>query len=618
LGDTFDNTAVMDDLQSSYLVDGTKFNLDDYPYNEHGELRIINFVEYGYSFRSYLRYDYGLYIYVYNPQGLNIDTESLSNKVQMATKYINNEPTDYTKFLLKLCSVSIGSQNRLFYKFKIDFTDTEKDALISRLDTERRYDISGIELFEVGSTNATEYKYGVTIKATGYAKGLGMAVEDENTLSVSVEVLETLELSLQHTYFDNYAGNNISKRLNSVYFAVDNEYFDYYGSLQRIKAEWYEYKLKDLLVTSSSVVYNGIYPYLRQQVNSYNANIGRTLATDANVNGLLGNYDFGKVYNSYFTEWYDSKIETLYLMFKVDEITKQGGIYYGGVTGEELQAVITDYVNTNFNSDFNAADLFESDIDSYRVRNDIFGNIQRGYSYYDFYYGQSIGDMLGYDHNDNSFIENIKESGLWNAIFNPDKNDTPSFPNILPIDILSVDDFDMSYDQISKNIYVNENDVRELKHFVEYCDDNGKKVVLFHFAVSDYYSEMASILDLDAFFPSQWDNQAYFSSETIFHNFDIIQLTFLKDGIYMIIPVVASPIDIVSDIVPPYNMPDGETLLDKIIAFLKQWGMTILLCLLGLILLPPLLPYIIQFVFWLIKIPIHFIKYIFTLFRGGG
>ena len=50
--------------------------------------------------------------------------------------------------------------------------------------------------------------------------------------------------------------------------------------------------------------------------------------------------------------------------------------------------------------------------------------------------------------------------------------------------------------------------------------------------------------------------QAYRAWESVFFDFDIIQLTFNRDGKYTVIPAVASPIDIVNDITPPVQMPD--------------------------------------------------------------
>ena len=42
--------------------------------------------------------------------------------------------------------------------------------------------------------------------------------------------------------------------------------------------------------------------------------------------------------------------------------------------------------------------------------------------------------------------------------------------------------------------------------------------------------------------------------ESVFFDFDIIQLTFNRDGVYTVIPVVSSPMDIVNAITPPVQM----------------------------------------------------------------
>lgn len=46
-------------------------------------------------------------------------------------------------------------------------------------------------------------------------------------------------------------------------------------------------------------------------------------------------------------------------------------------------------------------------------------------------------------------------------------------------------------------------------------------------------------------------NNAYIAQQTIFLNFDIIQLTFNDGGNLTVIPVVADPIDIINPYTPP-------------------------------------------------------------------
>ena len=118
-------------------------------------------------------------------------------------------------------------------------------------------------------------------------------------------------------------------------------------------------------------------------------------------------------------------------------------------------------------------------------------------------------------------------------------------------------------------------------------------VVLFRFATSDYYSEAVDIIEPNAGFlwsDKHYEGQAYIAQESVFFDFDIIQLTFNKEGVYTVIPVVASPIDVVNDITPPTNMPGG----------LEWWQIVLALVLIVLlvVLLAPVLPYIVQGIAW--------------------
>ena len=84
-GLNFDTTDVLDDLKSA-----DNFNILNYPYDGTGKIKhpeILNVAEYCYSYRTNMRHNYGLYLYLYNPQGLDIDTDSKANKVQLAVSY---------------------------------------------------------------------------------------------------------------------------------------------------------------------------------------------------------------------------------------------------------------------------------------------------------------------------------------------------------------------------------------------------------------------------------------------------------------------------------------------------------------------------------------------------
>lgn len=243
-GVSFDETNVLEDLESS-TVNGKAFDITDYPFSENGTVKVIDFAEYCYSYRSNQRSNYGLYVYVYNPQGLNLSTDSKRNKIQMAVSYDNDgNATDYVKFDLRFCSKSTDSNYKnLFYKFKVADKEVNGTTFAERVNSvERRYDVSGIELLTYGNSNATDYAVNGTYKFTGYAEGYGPDAGAKSTLTCSIEYLETIELKVKHTFYRTLTsskGAGYQNQLDTVYFAVPNRFFENYGTLQRIKAEWY-------------------------------------------------------------------------------------------------------------------------------------------------------------------------------------------------------------------------------------------------------------------------------------------------------------------------------------------------------------------------------------------
>ena len=80
-GLNIDSTNVLDDLNGS-TIGGKEFNLADYPYDENSKTQVISFSEYCYSYYSKNQGNYGLYVYVYNPQGKAFDERTERNKIQ--------------------------------------------------------------------------------------------------------------------------------------------------------------------------------------------------------------------------------------------------------------------------------------------------------------------------------------------------------------------------------------------------------------------------------------------------------------------------------------------------------------------------------------------------------
>ena len=167
----YDSTNVLDDLNSG-AVNGQPFDITDFPFNESKDIQVINFVEYCYSYKANLRDNYGLYVYIYNPKGLNLSTSNKQNKIQMAVSYDDEgNPSDYEKFSLEFCSkTESGDYKNLFYKFKVIDREVNGTTFSDRVNSNaRRYDVSGVELTTYGASSATEYGVCGTYIFTGFA-----------------------------------------------------------------------------------------------------------------------------------------------------------------------------------------------------------------------------------------------------------------------------------------------------------------------------------------------------------------------------------------------------------------------------------------------------------------
>lgn len=612
----FDSENVLDDLLSS-----AGFDITDYPFRETAEptVKVINVVEYCYSFRENFSDNYGLYLYLYNPGGLNIKENSYANKAQIAVGYdADGKPNDYEKFELVFCSKATEPDYYgLFYKFRVsDHVSADGKTIAERVNgNERRYDISGIELMTAGAANATEYAVNGSYRFTGYAAGYGPDAWAESTLDCKVEYLETIALSVKHTFYrtaTSSKGAGWQNQLDTVYFAVPERFFDAYGKLQRIKAEWYEYKTKDIVVTSNNDFYNAALPYIGKPTGNvtlqfgmpdYNSSIGYSLGQDAGDAG--GGMDMAKWGWNLGTGYLHTPALALYYLFKTDSI---GGydpyadiVESGGISSNALYEYIRSYDKTYDGGTLPvkdgavSADLFTEDIDENRKMDTEFGKIQKGYSYYDFDADVDLQHLDSWQESNPSLWDNWVNWGLWNAMFGNIPQEESK--TISPIYLLRDGDLNGSAAEVSERLLVNSSDVDDIRTYADNARKNNEVVVLFRFATGDYYSAGVDIIQIDKGFlgsDKHTSGQAYRAFESVFLDFDIIQLTFDKDGVYTVIPVVSCPIDIVNGITPPVRLPEND------------WWNTVLLVLVVILLcllLVPVLPYLLRFVVWVIGLP---------------
>lgn len=134
--------------------------------------------------------------------------------------------------------------------------------------------------------------------------------------------------------------------------------------------------------------------------------------------------------------------------------------------------------------------------------------------------------------------------------------------------------------------------------------EQDKTVYLLRFAVTDYHStEVENVGSYDTLgvpFPDWLDDNAYMAQQTAFLNLDVIDVTFLKDGVYTTLAAVSDPIDILNPTSPPVNVPDDGLNLLQIV-------LLVLALIVLLVILMPILPYIIKAVVWVIMLPFKLI-----------
>ncbi len=608
----FEKTDVLDDLKS---VEG--FSLSKYPprATSKPEMYVIDVEEYCYDYRASMRGNYGLYLYVYNPGEIAVDVGNAGNKVQIAVKYDGSQlselsaPTDFEKFGLKFCSMSEGAGvDRLFYKFKvIDHVSSDGKTIAERVNsTARRYDISGIELVTRGEDVAHEYPltgaYAVTDTDTGYgsftftgfARGYGPDAASGSTLACSVRQLETVQLGVKHTFYrteTSSKGTGFQNQIDSVYFSVPKRLFDAYGKLQRIKAEWYEYMTKPVLVTSNREYYDFISQYIGVDVANVPDDYYFFVPMEMSVPPY---FDHAPVEGAQFAwnivEGYVvlREINPLYYLFStanwgsVEEYDPYADDVElgGGVSSNRLYEYIKSYDKTAASGYLPikngqiSADLFEDDINDSRKMHNERGQVQKGYSYYDFDADLDLQEWLTWADTDPSFWNNWVEFGFWDALF----GNTPEQRGdiVSPIQVITPEssELKLSDTQLSDELYINYADVAEFRKEcndafkVSGSEDEEKYVVLFRFAVSDYYSHEAYLADWN---DNWWDDivrgEAYMARQEVYFDFDVIQLSFRNDEEWHVVAAVSDPVDIVNSITPPTEISDdGPGLLEIILA----------------------------------------------------
>lgn len=601
----FDNTSIFDDLYGSKDDNGNEFDLSNYPIDKDGELQFFSFVEYGYSYYANYEKNYALYLYLYNPQQLNFQTDLDANVVRMGVSYTTKDDnivvSEYEDFKIVCVSRTTGDYANLFYKFKVLDPNKKILSMAQAYEKEngcRRYDIAGVYL-KTGKDDVTlDKNIGRTYKCSGYMSTYGKDASNPSTFVCNVEKLETLDLKVYQTSYltgvssaGAYHHNNVS----SAYFAIPQRVLDKYGSLWEIYAQWYECKTAPIFVTSNSNLYNGMKDLTHYSL-SENKNKPRF---DDSVPyyfyyGMDSNEGLGQVhsrttydwaYNLYsYEEDYPSSSThvtvsnsalNLPYVFYSPSYTVNGAFNVinkqtvaGDVTSSQIRDYIQNYKSSNYvdwhTSRNLASELFVNTVDSARADK----GIKVGLNKVRTNLGDTF-DLKSWNSEYGSWWDKLTQYG-WsypkNEVLDEQHTNVKPFEEVINTTLNSV--------TLSSDLLINENDVDSFKTFCNSSYANDEVPYLFRFAVSDYYSCPLGYGDSqNKVYKTEKESDTYLAQETVFFDFNIITMTFKGEEDYYTLAVMHTPVDVIAGVEPPpvELTPGGHLVNNFLTAMQKIW-----------------------------------------------
>lgn len=546
IGDVqMDSSNVMDDLQNS-TIDGVKFDISNYAFDENQPVQVFMFAEYCYSFYTNLRGNYGLYVYVYNPRGLSFNLNSTRNTIQF---HAGEQEHSAKYLLLYLNQCEIPNYEGLFLKFKVYLTGEQKADILANLNSaERVYDVTEIELVLADTGEVENYTVSTNYYYSGYAAGYGSDPNAENTLSIKSEQADTLSLVPHATAYrpegTNGKNDYTQDSLHSVYFAVPNEFIEMYGEMSAVHARWLDAVLNPILVTGNQAAYNAISEYIGKDITADGTDLGYFYLGAHRTYTVAGlsttGHSYGYSYNNpgFWSnnvtthDYYGDTVNPLYYIFNSGDSTDSADNYT--VSSEDLTAELKkskDIFGGELVNDKYSRIIFESVADEWTDK-----NIERETEY--------------------PLTSEIISQTWWEKLWgNSHVESSTTFDGIQAIYAVDTEnDLQGTDDEVSQRLYISSGDVQDLKDFCTSPENEDCTIYLFRYQTTDYIAQEATLFEKGGMYGwTEKDTNAYFFQETVNLDFDIIDVTFSNGEVDTVIPVAMNPIDVVPAATPPVH-----------------------------------------------------------------
>lgn len=570
---TYEAQNIWNDLQGA-TYDGAGIDLNLYNFDSKKNVQIVSFVEFCYSPFTTKQDDFGLYVYVYNPRGLDWTKKPAENKIQF--RYTGKTTSNFDKYSLQFLNKSeAAGYEGLFYKFKIVLSDTERAAILSTVNSSARvYEVSGIELCDSNSINATDYNISNTYTYKGYAKGYGSDGTDTDTLTCTSDGLATLTLDVHPTFYRPDGSNGKDQytqdSLQSVYFSIPNDILNEYGGLSAVKATWLNAVTAPFLVTGNKDIYQKLTNYVGRNINYNNSEIGYAIYGAFQSGTAAGDLDGALLaYNSSSDVRFSSSTGATGFV-NLDgwkrPLTQLNGLFYAN-NGNADNYKVSSSALLEWFADF--SERFGSDTAD--------GLIQDKYSpaLFDTVDDKFVEMNIQADEKTKTLTSEKISQEWWQKIFGGSyvvSHDT--FDDIEAIHKVTDEDFKSGNTElICDKLYIYTGEYLKFKAFYDLAKISDRTVFLLRYQVSDYKAweatEFAYGKFLGATTEKELDTNAYFFQETANLDFDIIDVTCNKGDVKTVIACISSPQDIVNPSTPPLDTRP-ETWLTKLLAFLGE------------------------------------------------
>ena len=544
---TIATTSVEDDLKA-YDPDYLKKYLVDYA---DTDIHLITMQEDGYSADGKTS-DYALYFYLYNPSQKLISVSDF-NKIQLASKWENGEPVEYTKYSIELVDMS---ENKRFIKAKLSGSSYPTSAFCCiNKDASRSYSVSGIELYgqDTGATMSGVKDYSVSYIYTfsGYSTNNTLVSRRSDLTTITLDVHQTSYLTGDSGKETNdYENGAYSNQVNSVYFSIPRKYEESLGELYSIDYEYYQYRTAPMFFTDNDEIYDKLLTF--QAKNLRDGDYGYRIFDLVRVYGLCywygsfwgDKYKFHILHDPYYDEYPElgTYQEFFTALLEVKDISDRDNFF---VSSDELEEYFkSGYapLSDNLSSVVNHSGV---SVGSSRYNGDLFdldyfdeNYIRRERTVDDSFSLPSLADILPSDSSFNSFWYKFNKYG-WDVAFRTDKYDN-SLDDVKYIEKVNYSDIPRTQRDASNEFLISYNDVTAFREYVYDSTRQDKSVYLLRYAASDdYYNLMLSCT-----FSAEEFYDILMVQQTVYLDFDVIDLSFRdSNNKVTVIPVVSNPTD---------------------------------------------------------------------------